>query len=58
MADPAFAGLEPLLSSIVVTHDDRDLEVTLRLGSPTEAIRTLERAFLAMSLISKARMAR
>jgi hypothetical protein len=42
----------------VVTHDDRDLEVTLRLGSPTEAIRTLERAFLAMSLISKARMAR
>lgn len=56
--DPEFAGLKPLLSAIAVTHSDRDLEAALRLGPPSEAIRTLERAFIAMSRIRETRMKR
>jgi hypothetical protein len=58
IADPALGALKPLLEDLVLTHGDRDLHVSLALGSPCDAIRTLERAVLGMMAAGNARTRR
>ena len=58
LADPEFGALKPLLGALVITHDVRDLHVSLPLGQPRDAILTLERAILGLGAISNARMGR
>jgi hypothetical protein len=57
-ANPEFSALKPMLQALVVRHDERHLHVSLSLGSPSDAIRTLERAVLALVATGNARTRR
>jgi hypothetical protein len=51
MAEPQVAGLKPLLQQVVVSHGERDLDLSLQLGEPADAIRSVERAVLALAAL-------
>jgi hypothetical protein len=56
--DPEFAGLKPLLAAIAIGLRDPELEYSLDLGPPAAAMRTIERAVIAIGRIGEARLRR